>query len=121
VFGPNGETVTEEIDEKTAYRDQVSYLNSRFIPLLEKIISDSSTPPIIIIQGDHGYRTAGEQRGDPERLLPAGEESVLYDTITPVNSFRLITNYYFGASYEELDNISYFSDYKNPFSTKFLE
>jgi hypothetical protein len=118
VFGPNGETVAEETDEKTAYRDQVAYLNSRILPLLQKIISNSSTPPIIIVQGDHGgIETAGEERMAilNAYYLPDGGNQLLYDTITPVNSFRLILNYYFGASYEELENLSYFSDYKNPF------
>jgi hypothetical protein len=47
--------------------------------------------------------------------LPGGGNQLLHDHITPVNSFRLILNYYFGANYAELENASYFSDYKNPF------
>jgi hypothetical protein len=118
VFGPNGEPVAEGIDEKTAYRDQVTYLNSRILPLLQKIISNSPTPPIIIVQGDHGgIETAGEERMAilNAYYLPEGGNQILYETITPVNSFRLILNHYFGASYEALEDASYFSDYKSPF------
>ena len=47
--------------------------------------------------------------------LPDGGERVLYEGITPVNSFRMIFDQYFGASYDKLEDASYFSDYKNPF------
>ncbi len=33
----------------------------------------------------------------------------LYPTITPVNTFRLIFNAYFGGKYDILDDVSYFS------------
>jgi hypothetical protein len=54
VFGPQGESVQQEKDPLVGYRGQVSYLNSRMVPLLQKIISDSASPPVIVIQGDHG-------------------------------------------------------------------
>jgi hypothetical protein len=50
VFGPNGETVQSDVDEIKAYRDQVAYLNSRMLPLLQSIIARSTPPPIIIVQ-----------------------------------------------------------------------
>lgn len=118
VFGPNGETVEVPENEIQAYRDQVAYLNSRLIPLLQNIISNSTPPPIIIVQGDHGgIETTGEGRMAilNAYYLPDGGDRLLNENITPVNSFRLILNNYFGASYEELENVSYFSDYKNPF------
>jgi hypothetical protein len=118
VFGPNGEAVDNYVDEIKAYRDQVAYLNSRMLPLLQSIITKSTPPPIIIVQGDHGgIETTGEQRMAilNAYYLPDGGDQLLHDHITPVNSFRLILNYYFGASYEELENVSYFSDYKNPY------
>jgi hypothetical protein len=37
----------------------------------------------------------------------------LYPTITPVNTFRLIFNAYFGGNYEMLEDISYFSPVPN--------
>ncbi|WP_214083863.1 hypothetical protein [Methanoculleus sp.] len=39
--------------------------------------------------------------------LPNGGNSTLYDTITPVNSWRVILNYYFNGSLPILDDISY--------------
>ncbi len=124
VFGPNGEAADKDVDEIKAYRDQVSYLNSRMLPLLQNIITSSETPPIIIVQGDHGgIETTGEQRMAilNAYYLPDGGDQLLHDNITPVNSFRLILDYYFGADYRELENVSYFSDYKNPYRYTIVE
>ena len=44
--------------------------------------------------------------------LPDNAKDFLYDSITPVNTFRLIFNYYFNVSYELLEDKSYFSHIK---------
>ena len=38
-----------------------------------------------------------------------GHNDKLYPTITPVNTFRLIFDTYFGGKYDMLPDISYFS------------
>ena len=47
--------------------------------------------------------------------LPGQAASHLYESISPVNTFRLILNQYFGGQYPLLKDISYFSVYKTPF------
>ena len=118
VFGSQGEIVKQEKDDIIGYRDQVAYLNSRLIPLLRKIISNSSTPPIIILQGDHGGLDTSEQ----ERMailnayyLPEDGNQLLYENISPVNTFRLVFNHYFGTRYDLQEDISYFSSYQYPY------
>jgi hypothetical protein len=118
VFGPNGESVQQDENPLKGYRDQVAYLNARMIPLLQQIISDSASPPVIIIQGDHG----GVETNTEDRLailnayyLPDNGSQQLYESITPVNTFRLIFDTYFGGNYELLDDISYFSSYQQPY------
>lgn len=118
VFGPQGEIVEQAQDEISGYRDQVAYLNSRLIPLFQKIISDSATPPIIILQGDH----AGLDTSEEERMailnayyLPDAGNQLLYESISPINTFRLIFNRYFGGQYDLLEDISYFSSYQYPY------
>jgi hypothetical protein len=118
VFGPQGESVQQEKNPLVGYRDQVAYLNSRMVPLLQKIISDSALPPVIVVQGDHGGVDAED--GDRQAILnayylPDNGSQHLYESITPVNTFRLIFNTYFGGRYELLEDISYFSTYKHPF------
>jgi hypothetical protein len=39
--------------------------------------------------------------------------SLAYPSITPVNSFRLVFNTYFGGTYPLLENVSYFSGLTN--------
>ncbi len=118
VFGPNGEIVEQEKDNITGYKDQVAYLNSRLIPLFQKIIANSSRAPIIIIQGDHGgLDTSVEERMAVLNAyyLPEGGSHLLYENISPVNTFRLIFNHYFGSHYDLLEDISLFSSYKYPY------
>ena len=102
-------------DFAVGYRNQLDYINAAMIPILKQIILDSKTPPIIIIQGDHGV--------DPKRAynlnayyFPGDAQKTLYSTITPVNSFRLILNDYFGGNYELLPDINYTSSDKLPFN-----
>lgn len=81
-------------------------------------LSDSDYSPVIVIQGDHGESAArtGLEKDDNLRAafrilnayhMPDGGERVLYPTITPVNSFRKIFNYYLGADFEILEDRSY--------------
>jgi hypothetical protein len=132
VFGAKGEIVgrsspftlnndLEIADPKLyiqGYRNQIQYINRRTLQMLHEIIAVSQTPPIIILQGDHGPKAGiASQSGRMEILsayyLPGGGDT-LYATITPVNSFRLIFNQYFGGQFELLPDISFFSTYQKP-------
>jgi hypothetical protein len=99
---------------------------------MEKIISDiidkSSVPPIIIIQGDHGPGVpvqSGDYNARRMQILNAyyfPEVDVpLYAEITPVNSFRILFNYYFDQDLELRDDISFFSSYKEPAEFEIIE
>jgi hypothetical protein len=126
VFGPNGETVilpypTEDkkADLKT-YKigivNQTRFLNSRMIQILQRITIDSETPPIIIIQGDHGPFVGKHQVTSILNAfyLPEGSQG-LYDTITPVNTFRYIFNRYFGQNFEMEQDVAHWSGYQQPY------
>ncbi len=103
VFGPNGESVTiidPDSDEEyiRAYTAQVTYANKQMVEILSNLITSSPTPPIIIVQGDHGAPRALPA----ERLailnayyLPGTQDTLLYPSISPVNTFRVILNAYF--------------------------
>jgi len=118
VFGPNGEVIDHNPKERIGYRDQVIYINQRILPILQQIIDRSANPPIIILQSDHGgVDTDAENRMRilNAYYLPGDGVRILYPTITPVNSFRLIFNHYFGANNRLQDDRSYFSVYQHPF------
>jgi hypothetical protein len=71
-------------------------------------------PPIIVLESDHGPTSYGGAKNRIGNLMayyfPGKDmDSLAYPTITPVNSFRLVFNAYFGGSYPLLDDVSYFS------------
>jgi hypothetical protein len=126
VFGPTGGPVepaeagtTKTQEGAEHYRDQVIYINSRMLEVVPQIIANSPTPPIIVIQGDHGPTVPSSPRARMSNLnayfLPGADASV-YPTITPVNTFRVIFNTYFGQDLELLDDVSLYSDYDDPFN-----
>ena len=47
--------------------------------------------------------------------LPANGKNLLYDSVTPVNTFRLISNFYFSMNYELLSDESYYSSCAYPY------
>lgn len=47
---------------------------------------------------------------------PSQDYSRLYPEITPVNTFRVILNQFLGASYEVLEDRSYFVNPEQPYS-----
>jgi hypothetical protein len=128
VFGPDGEHIPSrpefdyELDEfKEVYGNQLRYVNRRVQAAVEEILAKSSNPSIIILQADHGPNSAAytDQAVDwSEKLailnayyFPDQEYTGLSEDISPVNTFRVIFNKYFGMDYELLENKSYSSNY----------
>ena len=140
VFDPSGNLKESQIDSastleerKLAYIDQVQFANKKVIETIDKILLENDSPPIIILQGDHGtdilFTKFGEnwpQHSDESiteimsifnaYYLPDQNTELIYDSITPVNSFRLILNAYFNTNYELLEDKSYFADYVHPYN-----
>ena len=132
VFGPTGGPVepadvgtTKTEEGASQYRDQAIYMSSRMMEIIPRIITNSGTPPIIIIQGDHGPTVASSPRARMSNLnaffLPGMEKSAVYSTITPVNTFRIIFNNYFRQDLELLEDISLYSDYTDPFNFRIIQ
>ena len=128
VFGPNGEPVQSRssytYDEYIeAYRNQVAFLNHRLQQLIDEILTQSPEPPVIILQGDHGacYGTEYDVHIAQRTAIlnayyfPDQNYAALYESITPVNTFRIVLNAYFGADYERLDDRSYYSESETPY------
>jgi len=101
-------------DSAKGYVSNVAFIDSQIIPVVDEIIKKSRIPPVIILMGDHG------PAGVPDRpemrmanlnalYVKDQAKKVLYETITPVNTFRVIFNNYFGTNYPLLDDRSYYS------------
>jgi hypothetical protein len=130
VFGPTGGPIAPDQvglsrTEQSGihYRDQAMYISNRMMEIVPRIIANSATPPVIIIQGDHGPTVPSEPRDRMKNLnvyyLP-GVDAKLYPTITPVNTFRVIFNSYFGQHLELLDDVSLYSNYRRPFNYRVI-
>jgi hypothetical protein len=98
---------------RPGYGEQLTYIDRRILPIIETILKKSKTPPIIILQGDHGRDMEDRMQILNAYYLPNGGKQKIYPTITPVNSFRLIFDYYFNGNYPLLDDVSYFSSDEN--------
>jgi hypothetical protein len=105
-------------DERTAYAGQVNYINTRVLQAVKQILANSKTPPIIVIQGDHGaFHVTPEDRMKNLNAyyFPNGGSPQVYDSISPVNTFRVIFNRYFGADLPLLPDRHYYSNIQKPF------
>ncbi|MBI4243881.1 MAG: hypothetical protein HY606_07305 [Planctomycetes bacterium] len=113
---------------KNDYVSELVQTNEYLKRVIDSLMSDKLNPPIIVIISDHGPHNVVDElyfsndTSDEflfERMsnfsafyLPNGGNSLLYNTITPVNIFRIIFNFYFGANYELLPDRCYYSTYK---------
>jgi hypothetical protein len=109
VFYPDGSFHPFLKQDNQAYADQVLFAETRLLEVVKNILAKSEKPPIIIIQGDHSYPNGIERvRIFNAYYLPDGGNDNLYDTITPVNTFRVVFNTYFGGQYELLPDKSWY-------------
>ena len=119
-------------DYIAGYRDQVTYLNGKLRLALKTILEKAARPPIVIAFGDHGPGSrlmwdSLEGTDIKERYgilnayhLPAipespGSATEPYPSISPVNTFRVIFNRYFGTDYPLLEDKSVYTPVFNPY------
>jgi hypothetical protein len=106
---------------RQAYLDQLTFINQKTLKMIDGILARSKTPPVIILQGDHGPDVFMDIN-DPGKAclyerysilnayyLPNVPAEAIPADISPVNSFRFIFNRYFGTNLEMLANRRYFS------------
>ena len=135
VFGPNGEERSNRdpfsLQEGTTlgewapeyYRDQVIYSNKLILTMVDRILANSDDDPIIIIQADHGsraYRDDNLTIEDRTNILysifnayylpDANEKELFQANISPINTFRVLLNYYFSTELNLLENDVYSFD-----------
>jgi hypothetical protein len=112
-----------------SYRRQLTFANWRILEIIDHILAESEVTPVILLQADEGpfpdrYRAdewafQWADATDAELnekfdilnayLLPDTnpETAGLSQTISPVNSFRVVFNTYFGTDLPLLENRSY--------------
>lgn len=140
VFKSDGSFMSSEEAHQHSNRDnyvsQVTAANSMLEKLVDQLLSKSEVDPIIILQADEGpypdrliaenrgfdwkQATSAELRNKMDILnayyLPGVDTSALYPSITPVNSFRLVFNLYFGTNLELLRDTNFaYEDFDHPY------
>ncbi len=142
VFGKNGESVNakrkfsfadggfimKRESYVTNYRNQLIFIFSQIKNVVNQLLSNPNKKPIIIIQGDHGPGSILNWRHFNKDIIwermsmlnvyyfPDKEKyKYLYKTISPVNSFRIIFNNWFGLNFKLLPDKRYFSSWQQPY------
>lgn len=135
VPGEEFEFADEGVERRPKYLGQLTFISNQIVPVIQRIIKNSDTPPIIVLQADHGPASIFGKREDWlknystegvwERssilyavYFPNRDYRQFYDTITPVNTFRIVFNTYFGANYDPLPDRTYYTSYENIYGFK---
>jgi len=128
VFDENGDLppflqmAAELGSEKQLYKAQLLYANQQMKRTIDSIRARSKRRPIIILQGDHGAYRLGTSESENRNMrmsilsayyVPDSCRALLYPSITPVNTFRLIFKSCFGQAYDLLPDLSYFSTFED--------
>ncbi len=92
------------------YSYQIEFINNQILEIVGSIIEQSDTPPVIILQGDHGLRADNRFKILNAYYLAGEDNPNLYSTISPINSFRLVFNQFFETEYPLLPDISFKDD-----------
>jgi hypothetical protein len=117
------------LQEYTAgYSAQLIYISNRVRTIIDQILSRSDQPPIIIIQGDHGPRSQMDLEDADNTnyhesfpilnayYFPGVDATPFYPEISPVNTFRVLFNTYFGTHYPLLEEHSYITTSRDIFN-----
>jgi hypothetical protein len=134
VFGPGGEYLPADVVRKRPadenYVNHVRFANVAMIRTIDALMANTGRPrPIIIVQADEGplpprygadTLTFDWRQATPDELrekfgilnaiyLPGGTSQRLYPAISPVNTYRVVFNDYFGAKLDLLPDRSFVS------------
>jgi hypothetical protein len=107
-------------DYKIRYIAQLEFINAQVAKTIDSILANSTTPPIIIVQADHGPRMYTDFDSEKDTCLkeafsvfaayylPGIDPEAIPQDISSVNLFRIIFNNYFGADMDLLNRKHYF-------------
>jgi hypothetical protein len=131
VYMPGSSLAEQQDNYRKGYVAQLEFIGDALADAVEAIQESSSRNAIVIVQGDHGPFVTPENVDEPTRAwerfsilnayaLPGGGAPPPAG-ITPVNSFRLILQRYFGSSVELLPQHYYWSRYEAPYAVEPLD
>ena len=143
LYGPEGEELSYhenlniywyEVEPENYieyYNYQIDYVNQALLNTIDLILTNSKKPVVIVLQSDHGDekfldRDAPTTQGINVRsaiinAIYFSDQTYdgLYPTMTPVNTFRVVFNHWFGTQYPLLTDKVFF--HEHPLSTRINE
>ncbi len=111
----------EKLSYQQQYIAQLQFVNKKVETLVDTLLNNSATPPIIILQADHGpglmtdlnswQNTCLQERFAvfSAYYLPGIDPSNVPNDLTPVNLFRVVFNEYMNADLPLLANQQHYS------------
>jgi hypothetical protein len=94
---------TNNLTKRNMFKSYISYVNKKTTVLTNSILNGTNHQAIIIIQSDHGCRDSEitTNKDDAFRnysafYFPDRDYSMLYDSMSNINTFRVVLNKYFG-------------------------
>ena len=131
VFDKDGSAVSEvEAAVRTKeqnYTNQLIFTNGKILETVDKLFESKAVSPIILIQSDEGPDLWGIENKSRDRQLRWRTEiisafhlpnvdagALIPQTVTPVNTFRLVFKLYFGADIDLVEDRVYYWDPATP-------
>ncbi len=139
VFAADGSYVPGDVvrPKEEAYLEQLQYANTVILSVIDTLQSAPGPAPIIVVQSDEGphppwddgasiLKQPWSEANDVELgrklrilnayYLPGLRDDPVYAGITPVNTFRMILDAYFGADLPLLPDRTYiYADFDHPY------
>jgi hypothetical protein len=113
VFDSNGiksaETSLTKWERPLEYAEQVKFINTQILKIVDEIDRVSGREAIILVHGDHGARSQGQLGGTPEQnreqmatfaayRVPQKAREAIYPGMSLVNNWRVVFTHVFGAT-----------------------
>ena len=110
------------------YVEQLKFVNAQVTAALRSILAQSGASPVIMLQGDHGPSLDWNDPGKVDTkermaifnacLFPGRGRAALYESVTPVNTLRIVVSEYLGCRLSLLPDRSYYSSWLRPYAFK---
>ncbi|MBP6686416.1 MAG: sulfatase-like hydrolase/transferase [Lacibacter sp.] len=104
----------EMISNKTRFAGYIQYSNKQLLRIINSIKNKTNGKAIIVLQSDHGLsnitsnKKSNAFRNYSAFYFPDADYSKLYDSMSNVNSFRIILNKYMNQSLPLLHDESFY-------------
>lgn len=104
----NDLTLASDMYSQSLYLKQLAYCNKWIDSLAKAANRPFSRPRVVIIEGDHGFRDRRPGVREKQFMnlnayyFSDNEYSMLYDSISPINTFRVISNKYFHTTLQPM-------------------